>query len=38
MLFAPKEQGQGMIEYLIAIVLIIIVIAAIMRLCKYNPK
>ncbi|PWB75987.1 MAG: pilus assembly protein, partial [Anaerolineales bacterium] len=32
MLFAPKEKGQGLVEYAIILALIAIVVIAVMRL------
>jgi pilus assembly protein Flp/PilA len=32
MLFAPKEKGQGLVEYAIILALVAIVVIAIMRL------
>ena len=32
MLFSPKEQGQGLVEYAIILVLVAVVVVAIMRL------
>jgi pilus assembly protein Flp/PilA len=36
MLFAPKEKGQGLVEYAIIIVFVAIVVIAIMRVL--GPK
>jgi pilus assembly protein Flp/PilA len=36
MLFAPKEKGQGLVEYAIILALIAIVVIAVMRLL--GPK
>ena len=36
MLFAPKEKGQGLVEYAIILALVAIVVIAIMRLL--GPK
>jgi pilus assembly protein Flp/PilA len=36
MLFAPKEQGQGLVEYAIILALVAIVVIAVMRLL--GPK
>ena len=36
MLFAPKEKGQGLVEYAIILVLVAIIVIAIMRLL--GPK
>jgi len=32
MLFAPQEQGQGLVEYAIILVLVAVVVIAVMRL------
>jgi pilus assembly protein Flp/PilA len=32
MLFAPKEKGQGLVEYAIILALVAIVVIAVMRL------
>ena len=32
MLFSPKEQGQGLVEYAIILVLVAVVVVAIVRL------
>ena len=36
MLFAPKEKGQGLVEYAIILALVAIVVIAVMRLL--GPK
>ena len=36
MLFAPKEKGQGLVEYAISLALVAIIVIAIMRLL--GPK
>jgi pilus assembly protein Flp/PilA len=36
MLFAPKEKGQGLVEYAIILVFVAIVVIAVMRLV--GPK
>ncbi len=36
MLFAPKERGQGLVEYAIIIALVAIIVIAVMRLL--GPK
>ena len=36
MLFAPKEKGQGLVEYAIILALVAIVVIAVMRLLR--PK
>jgi len=36
MLFAPKEQGQGLVEYAIILVLVAIVVISVVRLL--GPK
>jgi pilus assembly protein Flp/PilA len=36
MLFAPKEKGQGLVEYAIILVFVAIVVIAVMRLL--GPK
>ncbi|MDQ2691302.1 MAG: Flp family type IVb pilin [Chloroflexota bacterium] len=36
MLFAPKEKGQGLVEYAIIIVFVAIVVIAIMRVMGPN--
>ena len=36
MLFAPKEKGQGLVEYAIILVLVAVVVIAIVRLL--GPK
>jgi len=32
MLFAPKEKGQGLVEYAIILVLVFVIVVAILRL------
>ena len=36
MLFAPKEKGQGLVEYAIILALVAIVVIAVMRLLGPN--
>jgi len=36
MLFAPKEQGQGLVEYAIILALVAIIVIAVMRVL--GPK
>lgn len=36
MLFSPKEQGQGLVEYAIILVLVALVVIAVMRII--GPK
>ena len=36
MLFAPKERGQGLVEYAIILVFIALVVIAVVRL--FDPK